>query len=332
MSLTERYIFAVMKRLPQSQRADIEKELRSLIEDMIDERGGYSPEIEENVLKELGDPKILANNYSGRGKCLISPEIYDTYITVVKIAVPVIVGLSVLGTCIDAITSNQNIFESLLRILGGAFSAMLSVFGTVTLVFAVIERYAKTAFLKEMKEGETKGKEWDPRDLPEIENAVKPFNRAGTIIGIIFILVVMFFLNTSNFGIIYSQGQSTNIYYVLDKDVFSSYLVYINILLILQLLFQTSKLIFRKWTYALAAVNTVLNILGLLLFFLIINNANLLRSEFMQSVSTIDTGIEGGIPSILSTIKKVLTAVLPILVLFDCGEGFYYAYKNRNLY
>lgn len=38
MEMMERYIYAVTRKLPQSQREDIGKELRGLIEDMLEER------------------------------------------------------------------------------------------------------------------------------------------------------------------------------------------------------------------------------------------------------------------------------------------------------
>ena len=38
MDLINRYIYAVTQKLPESQRADIEKELHGLIEDMLEDR------------------------------------------------------------------------------------------------------------------------------------------------------------------------------------------------------------------------------------------------------------------------------------------------------
>ena len=39
MDLINRYIYAVTQKSPESQRADIEKELHGLIEDMLEDRG-----------------------------------------------------------------------------------------------------------------------------------------------------------------------------------------------------------------------------------------------------------------------------------------------------
>lgn len=63
MELFERYIYAVTQQLPMKQRADIEQELRSLMEDMLDERvQGREATTEdiESVLQELGPPNEMA--------------------------------------------------------------------------------------------------------------------------------------------------------------------------------------------------------------------------------------------------------------------------------
>ena len=54
--MIERYVYDVVRRLPQSQREDISRELRTLIDDMMEERadnGRTEQENAEEVLKEL---------------------------------------------------------------------------------------------------------------------------------------------------------------------------------------------------------------------------------------------------------------------------------------
>lgn len=87
MELIERYIYAVSRRLPVSQRADIEQELRTLIEDMIQERchGEAGQEQIMALLKELGDPAYLAGQYREEQKYLIGPQLYDAYTLAMRI-------------------------------------------------------------------------------------------------------------------------------------------------------------------------------------------------------------------------------------------------------
>src|SRR5659263_187062 len=87
MELIERYIYAVTRHLPEKQREDIAKELRGLIEDMLSQRAeAHASDTDiEAVLIELGEPSALASKYSGKPRYLIGPEIFETYIMVLKI-------------------------------------------------------------------------------------------------------------------------------------------------------------------------------------------------------------------------------------------------------
>lgn len=73
--LTERYIYAVTRRLPRKQREDVSMELRGLIDDMLDERCGDVVPTEKDirvVLTELGTPQELYARYDEEAdKCLI---------------------------------------------------------------------------------------------------------------------------------------------------------------------------------------------------------------------------------------------------------------------
>ena len=81
--IIDRYIYDVVRRLPPNQRQDIERELRSLIEDML-ESGPENRNVED-VLKELGNPLDLARQYRGDSQYLIGPENFDSYTFVLKI-------------------------------------------------------------------------------------------------------------------------------------------------------------------------------------------------------------------------------------------------------
>ena len=57
--LIERYLYAITRRLPAKQCADVAEELRTLISDMLDERCGNLPPTAKDVrvvLTELGTP------------------------------------------------------------------------------------------------------------------------------------------------------------------------------------------------------------------------------------------------------------------------------------
>lgn len=62
--LIDRYVWAVEQRLPQAHRADVTRELRGTIADMVGGReatGGEDPV--RGALRDLGDPAEFARGY-----------------------------------------------------------------------------------------------------------------------------------------------------------------------------------------------------------------------------------------------------------------------------
>ena len=78
--LKERYIYAVTHNLPRASRQDIERELDTLIEDMLEARCGNDAPTDKDlrvVLTELGTPAELFRKYSpDAGKALIGEGYY----------------------------------------------------------------------------------------------------------------------------------------------------------------------------------------------------------------------------------------------------------------
>jgi hypothetical protein len=326
MSLTDRYIFAVRKRLPESRRDNVEKEIKKIIEDRIIEKGGYSQEAEEQVLQELGNPRLLADKYLDRKHYLIGPELYEIYLTILKIIISVTVAVTILGNTVDFLAGNENLLVYFAATIAAALNAAIITFGWITLVFAVLERKAKQEFLKEIQT------DWHPKDLPEVRIPQKPFSKIGTIIGICFIILFMILVNGySQFLGIYLIGNgSSQFIRVLNGEVFQSYLPYINGILLLQLLFTTSKLVFEKWTYIMAAANLIINILSLVLLIAILGNMNIIEPNFISLVSGLASGTENDLLRAMNFSVYLLKALFVLILVADSAGGFYNAYKNSR--
>ena len=62
-TLTDRYVWAAVRSIPEKQRGELEPELRGLIADTADaqrEKGVADADVERATLLELGDPERLA--------------------------------------------------------------------------------------------------------------------------------------------------------------------------------------------------------------------------------------------------------------------------------
>ncbi len=216
MSLIDRYITEVGKHLPIQSRADIEKELKSTLEDMLADRSQQAGQprneaLEMELLKEYGAPEKVATSYNLH-PYLIGPRLYPTFILVLKIVFSVlsIMALVGLGMTLSKVSLEGAEFWSTLgKTLGAYLGGAISAFGNIVLVFAILERTLPTGEIEKLKKGE----EWDPAQLlaaPD-PDLVK---RSELIAEIIFTLVLLVALN------VYPQWLGLNFF--VDGQWFST--------------------------------------------------------------------------------------------------------------
>src|SRR5690606_21673060 len=111
-TLTERYVWAVARHLPEEIGPDVAEELRSSLAETIEAKidAGAAPhEAEREAITELGDPDVLARGYGGMPNHLIGPAVYPDFIRLLKIllvAVPSIVF--VVSATVNAMTGDTH--------------------------------------------------------------------------------------------------------------------------------------------------------------------------------------------------------------------------------
>jgi hypothetical protein len=171
MELLERYLQAVRFWLPKEQKQDIIAELsediRSQVEERETELGRKLNEAEiEAILKERGRPVLVANRYQPQ-QYLIGPVLFPIYRFVLKIVALCYLLPSVLvWICLMSFSSPYRAEHgSWIASLGSAWGSLWTIafitIGTVTLVFAILERaQTKSRFLED----------WNPRKLPPLRN------------------------------------------------------------------------------------------------------------------------------------------------------------------
>ena len=322
MELQERYIAAGLKHIPPTEKDGVEKAMRRIIAERLQERGNASEETEREVLRGLGSPRILAEKQLREPPHLIGPELYGTYFLIVKIVMIVAVIGTLIGNTVDFIVNDVELLRYFAISFATAISAAIGAFGWVTLVFAIMEKTAKQKILTEIQE------DWSLADLPEKEKPQKPFSRVGVIIGIIFTVLFIILVNQYSqlLGFYYTlDGSIQEMIPMLNQEVFRSYLPYINGMLVLQLLFSASKLVFRKWTYPVATANLILNVLSFVLLWFILQDAAILNPELVTKIAEATDG-----QRVLDTAFNSIKAVFLFIFLLDSFEGFHDAYKNSK--
>jgi len=165
MNLIERYVTEVGKHLPRKNRLDIEAELRSTLEDMLEDRSQQAGRLADEalateLLQEYGAPKDVAATYQTH-PYLIGPRMFPMYTLVLKIVLAALtLGLTI-ATAISLFEGSMTAPE-LLKSLGGfatsLVSALIAAFGNVTLVFAILERVLPASKFEE-------DEEWMPAEL-----------------------------------------------------------------------------------------------------------------------------------------------------------------------
>lgn len=294
MSLIEIYIQEVTRRLPEKSRSDIGLELSSTIEDMLPEN--YTEEDVKAVLSKLGHPAILANGYRERPMYLIGPRYYDTYISLLKMVIPIAITVAVIFLMVEYfvhIPKNEDIVTIVISLLtkgiGGMVDVALQVFFWLTLVFAIIERVNNDKGEDPLSLGLTK---WTPDELKNI--AYIPKKKEITKLEVFFsflwiaIWATLYFYANQLLGV-YEKGIDglQHVTAALNQDVLLHYWIIVVGLICLEIILALLKFIKGQWTYKLAIYNTVVQLIAALVFIIIISNPNLFLEEFIIYVANI---------------------------------------------
>ena len=194
MNLIDRYVTEVGKHLPRKNRLDIEAELRSTLEDMLEDRSQQTGRpvddaLTAELLGEYGAPRKVAATYQTH-PYLIGPRMFPIYTLVLKIVLfAVTLGLTI-ATVVSVIgsgLSSPQLLEALGEFAAGLVSALAAAFGNVTLVFAILERFVPA---KEFEEFE----KWTPDELTK-EPAPNRVSMSEMIFSIIFTAAALIIFN-----------------------------------------------------------------------------------------------------------------------------------------
>lgn len=337
MEMIERYVYAVTQLLPQSQREDIAKELRSLIEDMLDERvqdGKVTEKDVEEVLLELGEPRKLANKYRGTNRYLIGPELFDHYVMVLKIAL--IASSAVMGVSfiIGIILDPPSILQTFISFIISLVTGLPMAFGWTTFAFAIIQ-FAGNTHLKK-KELQPK-RSWKPSDLPPVPHPKGRVKRGEAITGIVFyiICIAVFVFSSEYFGVwFFENGKFKEVIPFFNEEYYGYYLLFILLIFGFGIIKECLKMVYGRWTMQLVLFTAVVNIISIIGLIIVIAEPAVWNPNFMTQL------VESGqlVPhsdafKTIGIIWEQATLWLLILFLFalvwDIIDGFIRVRKSR---
>lgn len=195
MNLIDLYASEVGRRLPQKMRPDIEAEIRSTLQDLLDEHSRRVGKPADDgmvlaVLKEYGDPEKVAASYVG-DRFLIGPQLYPNFVKVVfpVVLFTVILVLTGLGSWLFLTHSTTGDWIQLVtQTIGNLVGSVLLTSGIIAFIFAILERAVPEFRLKKA--------EWDPHSLLNL----KPTDRIRAGIPIISIVLTCLAIRVFNFS------------------------------------------------------------------------------------------------------------------------------------
>lgn len=261
-SLTDRYVWAVSRRLPDETGRDVARELRGTIEETIEGRiaAGEEPAAAERAtIVDLGDPEVLARAYGGRPNHLIGPDYYQPWIALVRMLLTIVLPIVVTISCVAAAFADG---ADLGTVIGTGVETLVTagvhMLAWPTLVFALIERSDQGKDPSELGLGR-----WDPDRLEDPEVAGHRASAGEAISEVVLGLVLL--------GLVVWQlaGVEEHALQILDPALRLPWKAAIVGLLALDVLISVLAWL-RGWTIALAAANVVANLAsgGLLLWLL----------------------------------------------------------------
>ncbi|MCI0552648.1 MAG: hypothetical protein L0287_16985 [Anaerolineae bacterium] len=315
MNLIDKYIAEVGKHLPRKQRADIEAEIRSTLEDMLEERKQANGEVSEEqmiaLLKEYGAPREVAESYTGP-RYLIGPRVFPIFEMVTKIVVAVLLGLALVKLGLSLANSSLVGIEFLEKIGGSIlelFGGLITAFGNIVLVFAILERVLPA---KEFDEEE----EWNPAELAS-EPDPDQVSIGEQIWGILFMAGFLVIFNLyANPDAWYIRENDWNFLSLRFTDAFLSYLPWINILAILEIALSLYMIRQGLWNATTRIINIALQLAWIVLSVLMLKGPDLIEST-------------AGFSRIGNLMASVTLAIVIIVSSIEVAQMAYRLMKSR---
>jgi len=323
MNLLDQYMMEVGKHLPRKGCSDLQAEIRSTIEDMIEDRSQQrgipmDEALISEVLQEYGAPAKVASFYKPT-RYLIGPKLYPFFEMVVKIVFSVLTLVALIGASINFIIRGAN-SQAILLVLQNYglqyLTGIISAFGNIVLVFAIMERIQPSI------EFESESETWTPADLNAEPNP-DDVKHSGLIFEILFSTLGLALFNLYPNLIGFAMMKSnTWIFFPVLSDAFFRYLPWINLLWILHILLDLYLLRKGTWQTATHLFNLVLEGAGIALACAMFIGPSLVSLNTEKIAETMGKSANMGI-NLFSILPQMVLLILIIVESIELLQGIW---------
>jgi len=330
-TLTDRYIDAAMRTVPEKQRADLAAELRASIDDQVDARAsadGDRDAAERAVLTELGDPEVLAAGYTDRPLQLIGPRYYLEWWRLLKLLLWIVTPFAAFGVALGKTLSGAELGDVIGTTVVATLGTILHLAFWTTLVFAIIER--STAG-KPSGVPSPRGAAADIASAPgvfsgwTVDNLPEP-RESGA--GFSDMVVTIVFLIIGAGAILWDQFIGFAPAYpglsFLDPGLWPWWITGLFVVMAIEAILQVVVFLRGRWTFGLAAVNAALNVVVAVPALVLLFEGRLLNAEFWTTVIPPDSS------ETVATIMAIMTGFgIAAIALWDSIDAFLKARRAR---
>jgi hypothetical protein len=338
MNLLDKYIIEIGKKLPQKNRIDLQTEIRSTIEDMLEDRSRTAKhpidnKMIEEVLMEYGSPAKVASAYQPT-RSLIGPQLYPFFMMVVKIVLGVLFAVT-LGAFLWEYYNNlagpdfiKALGDFALQFFGGATAAL----GNIVLVFAILERVLPSFEFDESKDkwqpsdlnavlehlppssdfDEVKGK-WQPSALNAIPDP-EEVKRGEMIFEIVFTVLGLVLINLYPRLIgIAIQNDNSWLFVPALSEAFIRYLPWINLLGVLSIVLDVFLLRQGFWQTITRMISLVIEMAGIVLAGIMLAGPSLVKFSAADLASTPVAGSADTLVQMVQLAPKIILVILIVV-------------------
>lgn len=317
MNLIDLYLEKVGQHLPEKMRADLETEIRSQIEDTLEDRSreeGRAPDetMTAEVLKQFGPPDKMAAAYLPP-RYLIGPRLYPTFLLVVQIVLAVVAALAFFGLVVKLSQAGLNTRQAIQLItqsLIGFITSALTSFGNLVFIFAILE-WA-------LPKVDEKPREWDPLQL----KTHTPANRVslpGLAVEIVLTAAVLLLFNfypqLIGIGFMSDDGWA---FLPFLTETFFSYLPWFNLIWLGTLLLDVILIRAGTWQTLTRWFKVGLSLVTMAMLFIMITGAPLIN---LSAEAITRMNLKGGAhldPTAINTLMNSgMNAVLALILVLE---------------
>jgi len=311
--LIERYIHQVGLYVRPKERAEIEAELRSQIQDQLDDRYGDAPTPSDvaAVLKQLGDPRMIAASYGGE-QYLVGPMFYPFMMTVLRFGLPLVPAVVVMANVVGAAISPDGA-DWLGLVIGSAFTALQAVlifFAIVVIFFAILQHTGKEL-------NASANAEFDPLTLPAANapDLVDRFEAAfGIAIATLISIALLYFLQVGGLTLRFNLNDVGDV-----LPVPNGWLALLFVTTLSSIFVNLWALIRNRWTVLTWLVETALNFVGAIgLYFVLFTP---IAARLIETQPQLQ---------FLERVPFILTLVIVILMVLGNGSKLIRLWQHKQ--